>query len=68
MKIFFILFLLTKVTSYNLCVVGGKSGLGRELIYQCISSNKNVLALTNDTFDIKYPYRGPGLDKKNIDK
>tara|TARA_A100001011_G_scaffold323285_2_gene345131 strand:- start:708 stop:1337 length:630 start_codon:yes stop_codon:yes gene_type:complete len=66
----FLLFFISLYSTYgfNLCVVGGKSGLGRELVYQCISSNKKVLALTNDTFDINYPYRGQGLDKKNIDK
>ena len=68
MKVFLLLLFFTNICSFNLCVVGGKSGLGRELVYQCISSNKKVLALTNNSFDIKYPYRGGGLDTKNIDK
>lgn len=68
MKILLFFISLYSTYGFNLCVVGGKSGLGRELVYQCISSNKKVLALTNNTFDIKYPYRGGGLDKKNIDK
>ena len=68
MKFFLLLLFLTNITSFNLCVVGGKSGLGRELVYQCVSSDKKVLALTNNTFDIKYPYRGNGLNQKTLDK
>lgn len=67
MKFLLFLTLICISNSFNLCVVGGKSGLGRELVYQCISSNNKVLALTNNSYEINYPYRGAGLDKKNID-
>lgn len=61
MKILFFL-LISSCNAYNLCVVGGTSGLGRELIYQAISSNNKVLALTNNSLTIDYPYRGGGLN------
>ena len=61
------LYLLQTVFSYNLCVVGGKSGLGKELILQSLNNNNNVLALTNNSYNIELPYRGGGLDKKNVD-
>lgn len=51
--------------SYNLCVVGGSSSLGREIIYQSINSNNNIIALTNNPDKIKVPYRGGGLDDKS---
>lgn len=50
---------------FNLCVVGGNSGLGREIIFQGISDNKKILALSNSSNKIKYPYRGGGLDLKS---
>ena len=34
------------VYTFNLCVVGSKSGLGSELIYQGLQNNKNILALS----------------------
>ena len=60
--IFFLLFTLTN--AYNLCVVGGTSGLGKELVYQSLCANKKVLALTNSSLSINYPYRGEGLNNK----
>ena len=60
--IFFLLFVVTN--AYNLCVVGGTSGLGKELIYQTLCANKKVLALTNSSLSINYPYRGAGLNNK----
>ena len=50
---------------YNLCVVGGNSGVGSELIYQSLEKNNKVLALCNNNYQIKIPYRGGGLDYKN---
>ena len=44
---------------YNLCVVGGSSGLGKEIIYQGINNfNMNVIALTSTKDKIYIPYRG----------
>lgn len=62
----FLLFLnyINIVNSYKLCVVGGSSGLGREIIYQSLEKNYKVLALTNNQDDIKVPYRGGGLSNK----
>lgn len=51
--------------SYNLCIVGGSSSLGREIIYQSINYNNNIIALTNNPDKIKVPYRGGGLDDKS---
>lgn len=69
MKLFLILsILIQESVGFNLCVVGGKSGLGRELIFQSICKNKKVLALTNNSLSVDYPYRGGGLDIKKINK
>ena len=68
MKLFFILLIITKINTYNLCIVGGNSGLGREIIYQGINCNKKILALSNSSDKIKYPYRGGGLDLKPTTK
>ena len=54
------------VNSYNICIIGGSSGLGRELIYQGLLNNIKILALTNNPNKIKVPYRGGGLSKKEI--
>ena len=69
MKLFLILsILIQESVGFNLCVVGGKSGLGRELIFQSICKNKKVLALTNNSLSVDYPYRGGGLDLKKTNK
>ena len=52
------------VNSYNICIVGGSSGLGKELIYQGLENNIKILALTNNPNNIKIPYRGGGLSSK----
>uniref|UniRef100_A0A6C0AYE4 NAD(P)-binding domain-containing protein n=1 Tax=viral metagenome TaxID=1070528 RepID=A0A6C0AYE4_9ZZZZ len=67
MKIFNILVILQTVDAYNLCIVGASSGLGRELIYQSLKNNNKVLALTNNPDNIKIPYRGGGLNLKDMD-
>ena len=65
--ILFNIFELSK--SYNLCVVGGSSSLGREIIYQSIDYDNNIIALTNNPNKIKIPYRGRGLeDNSNNNK
>ena len=56
--------LLNNINAYNLCVVGGSSGLGREIIYQGINKNLKILTLSNNPNNIKIPYRGGGLDNK----
>ena len=55
------------VNRFDLCIVGGSSGLGRELIYQSLQSNDKVLALSNNPIEIKIPYRGGGLENKETD-
>ena len=52
------------VDAFNLCIVGGSSGLGRELIFQGLSKNLDILALSNDNKDIYIPYRNGGLKDK----
>ena len=49
--------LVCKAYSYNVCVVGGSSGLGKELIYQSLSRNLTVLGLTSNTNPITLPCR-----------
>lgn len=56
------------ISCYNLCIVGGSSSLGREIIYQSIFDNNKdnkqnkIIALTNNSYKIKIPYRGGGLE------
>ena len=56
------------VYTFNLCVVGSKSGLGSELIYQGLQNNKNILALSKDNTKVMIPYRGGGLDFKSTNE
>lgn len=56
------------IYSFNLCIVGSKSGLGSELVYQGLQSNKNILALSKNNDKVLIPYRGGGLDYKNTNK
>jgi len=58
---------LSFVNKFDLCVVGGSSGLGRELIYQSLENNNKVLALSSNPENIKIPYRGGGLENKETD-
>lgn len=68
LKSIFLLFNIFSLSStFNLCVVGGTSGLGRELIFQSLIQNNRVLALTNSSDIIKFPYRGTGLQSRNVD-
>ena len=60
----FLFLLVGMVNTLNLCIVGGSSGLGRELIYQSLKNNNKVLALTNNSDKIILPYRGGGLNSK----
>ena len=62
MKYFLIILLniLSSVLSYKICIAGGSSGLGRELIQQSIERKDQVIALSNKK-EIYYPYRGEGL-------
>ena len=56
------------INALNVCILGSSGGLGRELIYQSLKEEYNVLALTNNPDNIKLPYRGGGLNynMKNI--
>ena len=60
-KYFIFSLLFDSINSYDLCVVGGSSGLGREIIYQGLIKKNKILALTNNPSNIKVPYRGGGL-------
>ena len=51
--------------TFDICVVGSKSGLGSELIYQGLEDNKKILGLSKNNMKVKLPYRGGGLDWKN---
>ena len=53
------------VNSFDLCVLGASSGLGREIIYQGLNNNKKILGLTSNSKNIKIPYRGGGLKYKD---
>jgi hypothetical protein len=66
MKILLIfLYFLLQIKAINICIVGGSGGLGKELIYQCLKEQYNVLALSNNPENIKLPYRGGGLSYDN---
>lgn len=68
MKLFLLSMLIHQSHCFNICVVGGTSGLGRELIFQSICKNRKILALTKNSSSIEYPYRGGGLDIKITNK
>ena len=54
------------VKSLRICVVGGSSSLGREIIYQCICDyNIKVIGITDSPQKVCIPYRGSGLDDKS---
>ena len=59
------LFYICLANSFKLCVVGGSSGLGKELIYEGLSKKYKILALSNNPSNIKVPYRGGGLKEKD---
>lgn len=64
-----LLLLSYKSNAYQLCVVGGSSGLGRELIYQGIQNKNNkIVTLSNNLDKIYEPYRGGGLKLKSNNK
>ena len=48
--------------SYKLCIVGAGSGLGKELVYQTLNDNNEVLALTSNPYKVSYPFRLGGLN------
>lgn len=57
------LYFIILVDSYNLCIVGVSSGLGRELAYQAITTkNMSVLGMSSKLYPIYIPFRGDGLD------
>jgi hypothetical protein len=56
------------VYTFNLCIVGSKSGLGSELVYQGLQDNKNILALSKNNDKVMIPYRGGGLDLKSTNE
>lgn len=45
------------INAFNLCVVGASSGLGKELLYQGIDRDLNILALTSSTEPFTEPCR-----------
>lgn len=53
----------TLCNSYKICIMGGSSGLGRELIYQGVECKniQSITALSNNTQNIYIPYRNGGL-------
>lgn len=58
LKFLIILLIIPLIYTFNLCIIGGSSGLGKELIYQsCIDKNIKVLALTNNPDKITTPCR-----------
>tara|TARA_Y100000389_G_C17403700_1_gene486835 strand:+ start:50 stop:697 length:648 start_codon:yes stop_codon:yes gene_type:complete len=61
MKKFIFFAIINLINAFDICVVGGSSGLGKELIYQSLEKNKKVLALTNNPNKVCIPYRGKGL-------
>lgn len=57
-KVLILFNFLALVNSFKLCIVGGSSGLGKELIYQSTTEkNHTVLALTSGKKPITFPCR-----------
>ena len=56
-KIFIFSLTFTYSYAYQLCVVGASSGLGKELVYQGIDRNIDILALTSSTQPFTKPCR-----------
>ena len=52
------------INSFNLCVVGSKSGLGQELIYQGLEENKKVLGLSKMNRVVEYFSRRPQIQER----
>ena len=68
MKIVFtvILCICSLSNALKICIVGGSSSLGRELIYQgCYDFNYQIIGVTNSPNKVNIPYRGRGLDDKS---
>ena len=63
MKIIIILNFFNLINCFNICVIGASSGLGKEIIYQSLEKDINILGLTNNPDKIYYPFRGEGLDE-----
>lgn len=49
--------------TYTVAVVGASGGLGRELVYQSLNKDLDVLAVTRFSDKIVYPYREGGLEE-----
>ena len=64
-KLFIIQFFITIAKSYNICIIGGSSGIGKEIIFQGLEKNEKILALTNNPNNINIPYREGGLSEKS---
>ena len=66
LRFLLIIFYLLEVTSLRVCVVGGSSALGREIIYQGLNDfNYQMLGVTDSPNKVCIPYRGSGLDDKS---
>ena len=69
LRFLLIIFYLLEVTSLRVCVVGGSSALGREIIYQGLNDfNYQMLGVTDSPNKVCIPYRGIGLDDKSKNK
>lgn len=65
--IIFLFSLFQNINTYDLCIAGASSGLGRELIYQGLDKKNKIIGLTNKE-EIKIPFRGNTLSEKNTDQ
>ena len=66
LRFLLIIFYLLEVTTLRVCVVGGSSALGREIIYQGLNDfNYQILSVTDSPNKVCIKYRGIGLDDKS---
>ena len=65
--IFFLFSFFQNINTYDLCIAGASSGLGRELIYQGLEKKNKIIGLTNKE-KINIPFRGNTLSEKYTDE
>lgn len=49
--------------SYTIAIAGASGGLGRELVYQSLNNDLDVIGITRSSKTVTYPYREGGLEE-----
>lgn len=67
LRIFLFIAFVLHIYGLKVCVVGGSSSLGREIIYQGLNDfNYNMIGVTESPDKVCVPYRGKGLNEKAV--